>query len=144
MIVDYNYKPYVYSAPPGITFYAPPSKNNKGAIVLIGVDDFSNIYTPQITFITPTGGGLVLPLVNTEAPTTGSINDLFMQFKRENTAASTVIKTSEITMVPYQNAPFITSYTAPIFVPITYLSMTFSFTGTPSSWQRALTIITLY
>jgi hypothetical protein len=144
MIVDYNYKPYVYSAPPGITFYAPPSKNNKGAIVLIGVDDLANIYTPQITFITPTGEGLVLTLDNTAPPVSGSINDMFMQFKRENTAASSVTKTSEIAMVPYQNASFLTSASAPIFIPMSYLSMTFTVVGTPSSWARPLTIITLY
>lgn len=143
MIVDYNYKPYVYAAPLGITFYAPPSKNNKGAIVLIGTDDIGNIYTPQITYLTPDKSGITvnLDLLNV---TSGSINDMFMQFKRENTAANTVTKTSEINMVPYQNAAFTASLASPFFIPATYVSMSFDIAGTPSSWTRNLTIITLY
>jgi hypothetical protein len=144
MIVDYNYKPYVYSAPPGITFYAPPAKNNKGVIVLTGLDNLTNIYNPQITFLTPSGDGLVMSLDAAGSITSGSIYDMFMQFRRESTAPSTVTKTSEISMIPYQAAAFTSSFATPFFIPMTYLSMTFTVVGTPSSWTRALTIITLY
>jgi len=144
MIIDYNYKPYVYSAPPGITFYAPPAKNNKGVIVLVGIDDLLTAYNPQITFLTPSGGTLEMSLDIAGPITSGSINDMFMQFRRETTAPQTFTKTSEISMIAYQAAAFTSSVTTPFFVPITYLSMTFSPTGTPSSWTRALTIITLY
>ena len=145
MIVDYNYKPYVYSAPPGITFYAPPSKNNKGAIVLVGSDNLSNIYNPQITYQTPTGEGLQVNLELAALIESGSIYDLFMQFKRERGPGFATTRTGEINMVPYDSSLTASAVApAPYFVPITYLSMGFTFSGSPSSWNRALTIITLY
>ncbi len=146
MIVDYNYKPYVYSAPPGITFYAPPSKNNKGAIVLVGSDNLNNIYNPQITYQTPTGEGLQVNLDLAALIESGSIYDMFMQFKRERGPGFTTTRTSDINMVPYDTSVISSASLspAPYFVPITYLSMGFTFSGSPSSWTRALTIITLY
>lgn len=144
MIVDYNYKPYVYSAPPGITYYTPPFKNNKGVIVLVGYDNLGNLYNPQITHPDSTGSQLKIDLDIASTIVSGSLNDSYMQFRRESIAASPVVKTTEINMIPYTNIGTSVATTAPYFVPISYISINFNVVGTPSSWERNLTIITLY
>lgn len=147
MIVDYNYKPYVYNVPIGTTQYFPPSKNNKGFIVLVGrTNASSDIVYPYVTFYNPSGtlSGVTLgDNFSVEFPS-GSFFDLYLQSKREATAATTgVIKSADIAMVNFENggaAQFVGI--SPIFMPITYQKM--QFLPTTGSWLRQLIIITLY
>lgn len=145
MIVDYNYKPHVVSPAPGITQYVPASKNNKGVIVLFGVDNLATPYIPDVNLLTPSGTVETIPLGVQLSSTTGSFFDMFMQFRRENPATTTVVRSADITMFPYAagDAAQTTALT-PLFLPITFYSLTFYPTGSPTSWTRPLTIITLY
>jgi len=151
MIVDYNYKPYVFNASVGITQYIPPSANNKGFICLSGLDDAGMYYVPEIDFIGPSGEIITIaafPTSPTNFWTTGSFFDLYAQFKREATAASTgIIKSADIALYRGASALGAQFYSlAPVFFPITYSKLTFNFEVSPSgeSWAFPLTIITLY
>jgi hypothetical protein len=138
MIVDYNYKPYVYivtAAPAATIEYTPPFKNNKGFIFFVGIDNLSTGYFPTITLSTPNNTGITFSS-NLE---TGSFGDMFMQFKRDTTSTNTS-RSSDIAMVRGGNA-FNSS-----FFPFTYKKITITAdTGTIGlSWTNAPVIITLY
>lgn len=137
MIVDYNYKPFVYkvaSAPAATLDYTPPFKNNKGFIFFVGIDNLSTAYYPTITATTPSGAGITFsPLLET-----GSFGDMFMQFKRDISAVNTS-RSFDITMVRGAN-PLGSS-----FFPFTYQKITITPDSTlGSSWATAPVIITLY
>lgn len=151
MIVDYNYKPYVFNASPGITQYIPPAANNKGFICLVGYDDGGNYYVPDIDFISPSGGTVTVSAFGAPATnfwSTGSFFDLYAQFKRESTAASTgIIKLADIGLfrastISGLGVQFVA--VAPVFFPITYSKLTFNLSSPGSTWDVPLTIITLY
>jgi hypothetical protein len=136
MIVDYNYKPFVYkveSAPAATLDYTPPFKNNKGFIFFVGVDDVSVGYYPTVTVTTPAGAGITFSS-NLE---TGSFGDMFMQFKRD--VGANTSRSYDIAMVRGGNA-FNSS-----FFPFTYQKITITADSTPGlSWVSAPVIITLY
>ena len=116
MIVDYNYKPFVYkvaSAPAATLDYTPPFKNNKGFIFFVGLDNLATSYYPTITATTPSGAGITFsPLLET-----GSFGDMFMQFKRDASPVNTS-RSFDITMVRGANV-FGSS-----FFPFTYQKIT--------------------
>ena len=136
MIVDYNYKPFVYkveSAPAATLDYTPPFKNNKGFIFFNGVDTNLSLYYPTITLTTPNGAEITF----SPKEETGSFNDMFMQFKRET--RSTTSRSFDIAMVRGGNA-FNSS-----FFPFTYKKITINAQNTPvANWSSAPVIITLY
>ena len=141
MIVDYNYKPFVYnveSAPAATLVYTPPFKNNKGFIFFNGVDDNSTVYYPTITLTTPNGAGITFS-PNLE---TGSFGDMFMQFKRESSVSTS--RSFDIAMVRAGN-PFNLSTLNSSFFPFTYEKITINAQTTPgANWFSAPIIITLY
>lgn len=144
MIVDYNYKPHVVTPAPGITSYVPASKNNKGFVILIGLDDLSQSYAPTVNVI-GTDGTLQQIQFSATSNVSGSFFDMYLQFKRENAAATTVVKTADLAMVPYSAESFLNTAPTPMFFPLTFVSLSFdAVVSTPSSWTRPLTIITLY
>ena len=136
MIVEYNYKPFVYkveSAPAATLDYTPPFKNNKGFIFFNGVDNNFVSYYPTITLTTPNGAGITFSFKEE----TGSFGDMFMQFKRES--RGTTSRSFDIAMVRGGNA-FNSS-----FFPFTYEKITINAQNTPgASWSSAPVIITLY
>jgi len=137
MIVDYNYKPFVYtvvSAPAATLEYTPPFKNNKGFIFFVGVDSSSTGYYPTVTVTTPSGAGITFSS-NLE---TGSFGDMFMQFKRD--VAANTSRSFDICMVR-GGGQYYSS-----FFPISYQKITIT-ADTPTigvSWTTAPVIITLY
>ena len=139
MIVDYNYKPFVYtlvSAPAATIDYTPPFKNNKGFIFFVGVDDNSSAYYPTITLSTPNNTGITF----SSLLETGSFGDMFMQFKRDTTSTTTS-RSFDIAMVRGGSA---NQYNSSFF-PFTYQKITINADGTPGSyWATAPVIITLY
>lgn len=144
MIVDYNYKPHVVNPAPGITSYVPAAKNNKGFIILIGLDDLAQSYAPTVNTVATDGTLLQIPFSPLNN-TSGSFFDTYLQFKRETTAATTVVKTADLCMVPYSAESFLNTAPTPLFFPTTFVSLTFdAVLSAPSSWTRPLTIITLY
>jgi hypothetical protein len=136
MIVDYNYKPFVYkvvAAPAATIDYIPPFKNNKGFIFFVGVDDASAGYYPTITLTTPEGAGITF----SSKLETGSFGDMFMQFKRD--VGANTSRSNDIAMVRGNNA-FNSS-----FFPFTYEKITMTADDEPgTSWISAPVIITLY
>ena len=138
MIVDYNYKPYVYtvtSAPAATLDYIPPFKNNKGFIFFIGLDDISTTYYPTVTVTTPSGAGITFsPQLET-----GSFGDMFMQFKRD--VAANTSRSFDICMIrggaggQQYSSFFPTSYQKITITPDDILGTT---------WSVAPVIITLY
>lgn len=144
MIVDYNYKPHVVTPAPGITSYVPASKNNKGFIILIGVDDLAQSYAPTVNVVGTDGSAQQIEF-SALSNVSGSFFDMYLQFKRENPAANSVVKTADICMVPYSAESFLNTAPSPVFFPMTFVSLAFeSVLSAPTSWTRPLTIITLY
>ena len=144
MIVDYNYKPYVYTLsngkePPATSIdYFSPFKNNKGFIFFVGLDDASTTYYPIVTVTTPSGDGITFsPQLET-----GSFGDMFMQFKRDTTSINTS-RSSDICMVRGGNSG---GQLYSSFFPTSYQKITITADGIPlgTSWTVAPVIITLY
>jgi hypothetical protein len=137
MIVEYDYKPFVYnvvSAPAATLEYTPPFKTNKGFIFFAGIDSSSTGYYPIVTVSTPNGTGITF----SSQLETGSFGDMFMQFKRD-TSSTTTSRSNDIAMVRGGNA-FNSS-----FFPFTYQKITITADSTPGlSWTTAPVIITLY
>jgi hypothetical protein len=140
MIVDYNYKPYVYivtAAPAATIEYTPPFKNNKGFIYFSGIDSSATNYYPLITLSTPNNTGITFSC----QLQTGSFGDMFMQFKRDiGDLTPTTSLSHDITMVR-GSSPLRSS-----FFPFTYQKITITAdTGTIGlSFATAPVIITLY
>lgn len=141
MIVDYNYKPYVYTFTDGLNppvasiDYFPPFKNNKGFIFLSGLDDLSTAYNPIVTVTTPSGAGITFSPENE----TGSFGDMFMQFKRD-TSSNTTSRSFDICMVRSTAGS-----NGSCFFPISYQKITVTADSPPgTSWVSPPVIITLY
>jgi hypothetical protein len=147
MLIDYNYKPYVYNLPVGATEYIPPGKNNKGFIILIGLDDGGNYYHPIVDFFQPNGNTIS---INTNPSSSspfvsGSINDMYMQFKLEEpTTVVNSLKTSDLAMIQYYTAPTNAYPSSPFFIPLKYNKLSFTVDVTPTAWLYNTIIITLY
>ena len=138
MIVDYNYKPFVYtvvSAPAATIDYTPPFKNNKGFIFFIGLDNNSTTYYPTVTVTTPSGAGITFsPQLET-----GSFGDMFMQFKRDVNANTS--RSFDIGMI--RGGSDGQQYSS--FFPTSYQKITITADDIPgTTWSAAPVIITLY
>lgn len=138
MIVDYNYKPYVYTvvaAPAASIDYFPPFKNNKGFIFFVGFDSAASTYYPTITVSTPAGTGITF----SSQLETGSFGDMFMQFKRD--VAANTSRSFDMNMVRGgANGQLYSS-----FFPISYQKITIIADSSPGiSWITPPVIITLY
>lgn len=139
MIVDYNYKPYVAIVPLSAgsdTVYTAPYKNNKGFICIAGQYSGTVVAPKTITVYTPDGALLNINMVSLSGSTivtTGSLNDLYLQFSKEGTEPNAY------------DINFIRQATAKnesCFYPITYQSLTFP--ATAAAITRPLIVISLY
>jgi hypothetical protein len=137
MIVDYNYKPFVALVTLSSsvdTVYTPPSKNNKGFICIAGHYSGTQTGPKSLSFYGTDGSIIQVPTLNTSGLSivlTGSLNDFYMQFSREDVNAYDI---NFIRQATFKSES--------CFFPIVYQSITFPPVAT--ALTRPTIVITLY